>query len=107
MLTFSLNDGQTLTTPEQTALQTKIGVSGGSASAVLFTAQTLTAPQQTQALTNQGVTAAGRITGLDVQTLLDGGAYGSYGVASTFYTGVLTPEMFRAVFGAVRTYLDA
>jgi 4-hydroxybenzoyl-CoA reductase subunit alpha len=36
-----------------------------------------------------GVTKDGRITGLDLQTLLDGGAYGSYGVASTFYTGAL------------------
>src|SRR5581483_9360925 len=29
------------------------------------------------------------ITGMHVRTLLDGGAYGSYGVASTFYTGAL------------------
>ncbi len=36
-----------------------------------------------------GVSKDGRITGLDLQTLLDGGAYGSYGVASTFYTGAL------------------
>jgi len=36
-----------------------------------------------------GVSADGKITGLDLQTLLDGGAYGSYGVASTFYTGAL------------------
>ena len=36
-----------------------------------------------------GLTNDGRITGLDLQTLLDGGAYGSYGVASTFYTGAL------------------
>ena len=36
-----------------------------------------------------GVTREGRITGVDLQTLLDGGAYGSYGVASTFYTGAL------------------
>jgi 4-hydroxybenzoyl-CoA reductase subunit alpha len=36
-----------------------------------------------------GVTKDGAITGLDVRTLLDGGAYGSYGVASTFYTGAL------------------
>jgi 4-hydroxybenzoyl-CoA reductase alpha subunit len=36
-----------------------------------------------------GVTKDGTITGLDLQTLLDGGAYGSYGVASTFYTGAL------------------
>lgn len=36
-----------------------------------------------------GVNNDGKITGLDLQTLLDGGAYGSYGVASTFYTGAL------------------
>ena len=36
-----------------------------------------------------GVNNDGRMTGLDLQTLLDGGAYGSYGVASTFYTGAL------------------
>jgi 4-hydroxybenzoyl-CoA reductase subunit alpha len=36
-----------------------------------------------------GVSSDGRITGMDLQTLLDGGAYGSYGVASTFYTGAL------------------
>src|SRR5437762_8857622 len=36
-----------------------------------------------------GVKMDGTITGLHVKTLLDGGAYGSYGVASTFYTGAL------------------
>ena len=36
-----------------------------------------------------GVKSDGSITGLEVRTLLDGGAYGSYGVASTFYTGAL------------------
>jgi 4-hydroxybenzoyl-CoA reductase subunit alpha len=36
-----------------------------------------------------GVKRDGTITGMRVQTLLDGGAYGSYGVASTFYTGAL------------------
>src|SRR5205809_3372333 len=36
-----------------------------------------------------GVKSDGSITGLQVRTLLDGGAYGSYGVASTFYTGAL------------------
>jgi 4-hydroxybenzoyl-CoA reductase alpha subunit len=36
-----------------------------------------------------GVKRDGSITGVDLQTLLDGGAYGSYGVASTFYTGAL------------------
>jgi 4-hydroxybenzoyl-CoA reductase subunit alpha len=36
-----------------------------------------------------GVKNDGTITGMHVRTLLDGGAYGSYGVASTFYTGAL------------------
>jgi 4-hydroxybenzoyl-CoA reductase subunit alpha len=36
-----------------------------------------------------GVKMDGAITGMHVKTLLDGGAYGSYGVASTFYTGAL------------------
>src|SRR6266496_75620 len=36
-----------------------------------------------------GVKQDGSITGMHVQTVLDGGAYGSYGVASTFYTGAL------------------
>ena len=36
-----------------------------------------------------GVNDDGTIAGMDLQTLLDGGAYGSYGVASTFYTGAL------------------
>jgi CO/xanthine dehydrogenase Mo-binding subunit len=36
-----------------------------------------------------GVTKTGRITALDFQSYLDGGAYGSYGTASTFYTGAL------------------
>jgi 4-hydroxybenzoyl-CoA reductase subunit alpha len=36
-----------------------------------------------------GVMRDGTIAGMHVKTLLDGGAYGSYGVASTFYTGAL------------------
>src|SRR5512132_1928651 len=36
-----------------------------------------------------GVKKDGAITGMHFQTFLDGGAYGSYGVASTFYTGAL------------------
>jgi 4-hydroxybenzoyl-CoA reductase alpha subunit len=36
-----------------------------------------------------GVRNDGTITGVQLRTLLDGGAYGSYGVASTFYTGAL------------------
>jgi CO/xanthine dehydrogenase Mo-binding subunit len=36
-----------------------------------------------------GVTREGRITAMHFRSALDGGAYGSYGVASTFYTGAL------------------
>jgi 4-hydroxybenzoyl-CoA reductase alpha subunit len=36
-----------------------------------------------------GIKRDGTITGVHLRTLLDGGAYGSYGVASTFYTGAL------------------
>ena len=36
-----------------------------------------------------GVTNEGKITAMHFRTALDGGAYGSYGVASTFYTGAL------------------
>ncbi len=42
-----------------------------------------------------GVSKDGRLTGIDLQTLLDGGAYGSYGVASTFYTGALQTVTYR------------
>ncbi len=36
-----------------------------------------------------GVKNDGTLTALHLKTLLDGGGYGSYGVASTFYTGAL------------------
>jgi 4-hydroxybenzoyl-CoA reductase subunit alpha len=36
-----------------------------------------------------GVTRDGRISAMHFRSALDGGAYGSYGVASTFYTGAL------------------
>ncbi|MFN2397039.1 MAG: molybdopterin cofactor-binding domain-containing protein [Gemmatimonadaceae bacterium] len=36
-----------------------------------------------------GVTRDGRIVAMDFTSFLDGGAYGSYGVASTYYTGAL------------------
>src|SRR5262245_59178109 len=42
-----------------------------------------------------GVKLDGTITGLHVKTLLDGGAYGSYGVASTFYTGALQTVTYQ------------
>ncbi len=56
-----------------------------------------------------GVTSDGRITGLDLQTLLDGGAYGSYGVASTFYTGALqtvTYDIPRYRFRGCRVFTN-
>jgi 4-hydroxybenzoyl-CoA reductase subunit alpha len=42
-----------------------------------------------------GVRQDGSIAGMDLQTLLDGGAYGSYGVASTFYTGALQTVTYQ------------
>ncbi|HUF47388.1 MAG TPA: molybdopterin cofactor-binding domain-containing protein [Vicinamibacterales bacterium] len=42
-----------------------------------------------------GVTKDGQLTGVDLQTLLDGGAYGSYGAASTFYTGALQTVTYQ------------
>ncbi len=42
-----------------------------------------------------GVDQEGNITGMQVRTCLDGGAYGSYGVASTFYTGALQTVTYR------------
>ena len=56
-----------------------------------------------------GVTKEGKLTGMHLQTLLDGGGYGSYGPASTFYTGVLTPvtyELPRFKFEACRTFTN-
>jgi 4-hydroxybenzoyl-CoA reductase alpha subunit len=42
-----------------------------------------------------GFTKRGGITGCHLKTWLDGGAYGSYGVASTFYTGVINPVTYK------------
>src|SRR3989441_6887124 len=42
-----------------------------------------------------GVKRAGAITGMHLQTLIDGGAYGSYGVASTFYCGALQTTTYH------------
>jgi 4-hydroxybenzoyl-CoA reductase alpha subunit len=56
-----------------------------------------------------GVTRDGRLTAMHLQTLLDGGAYGSHGPASTFYTGVLTPvtyELPRFKFEACRVFTN-
>jgi 4-hydroxybenzoyl-CoA reductase subunit alpha len=56
-----------------------------------------------------GVTKDGRIVGHSVESLLDGGAYGSYGVASTFYTGALetvTYRIDRYQFRGCRTFTN-
>ncbi|HVE65263.1 MAG TPA: molybdopterin cofactor-binding domain-containing protein, partial [Thermoanaerobaculia bacterium] len=42
-----------------------------------------------------GVKKNGAITAMHFQTVLDGGAYGSYGVASTYYTGALQTVTYR------------
>ena len=42
-----------------------------------------------------GVTKDGAITAMHFQTALDGGGYGSYGVASTYYTGALQTVTYR------------
>ncbi len=42
-----------------------------------------------------GVNNDGTITAMHLKTLIDGGAYGSYGVASTFYTGALQTVTYR------------
>ena len=54
-----------------------------------------------------GVNATGKITALHFRTLLDGGAYGSYGVASTYYTGALqtvTYDVERYRFQGARAF---
>lgn len=56
-----------------------------------------------------GVKNDGSIVAMDLQTLLDGGAYGSYGVASTFYTGQLqtvTYHVPRYRFRGCRTFTN-
>ncbi|HEY3093809.1 MAG TPA: molybdopterin cofactor-binding domain-containing protein [Vicinamibacterales bacterium] len=56
-----------------------------------------------------GVMKDGTLTGVDLQTLLDGGAYGSYGVASTFYTGALqtvTYDIPRYRFRGCRVFTN-
>ena len=42
-----------------------------------------------------GVAKDGAITGMHFRSLLDGGGYGSYGVASTYYTGALQTVTYK------------
>jgi 4-hydroxybenzoyl-CoA reductase alpha subunit len=56
-----------------------------------------------------GVTRDGRITAMHCKTLLDGGGYGSYGVASTYYTGALqtvTYQVERYRFQGARAFTN-
>ena len=56
-----------------------------------------------------GVTKDGAITGMHFRSLLDGGGYGSYGVASTYYTGALqtvTYHVPRYKFQGARAFTN-
>jgi 4-hydroxybenzoyl-CoA reductase alpha subunit len=56
-----------------------------------------------------GADKTGRIKALHFKTALDGGAYGSYGVASTYYTGALqtvTYEVERYKFQGLRVFTN-
>jgi 4-hydroxybenzoyl-CoA reductase alpha subunit len=56
-----------------------------------------------------GVDETGRIVGMHFRTLLDGGAYGSYGVASAYYTGALqtvTYQVDRYRFQGARAFTN-
>jgi 4-hydroxybenzoyl-CoA reductase subunit alpha len=56
-----------------------------------------------------GVTRDGKLAGMHLQTLVDGGGYGGYGAASTFYTGALqtvTYELPRYKFEAARVFTN-
>ncbi|MDF1702440.1 MAG: molybdopterin-dependent oxidoreductase [Planctomycetota bacterium] len=51
----------------------------------------------------------GSITGMHFQSLLDGGGYGSYGVASTYYTGALQTVTYKVPkyrFDGVRCFTN-
>jgi 4-hydroxybenzoyl-CoA reductase subunit alpha len=56
-----------------------------------------------------GFRSDGTLTGQHLKTALDGGAYGSYGVASTYYTGALqtvTYDLPAYRFDGVRVYTN-
>ena len=56
-----------------------------------------------------GVSADGRITAMHLKSALDGGAYGSYGAASVFYTGTLqtvTYDIPAYKFEGVRVFTN-
>ncbi|HLZ48392.1 MAG TPA: molybdopterin cofactor-binding domain-containing protein, partial [Candidatus Limnocylindria bacterium] len=56
-----------------------------------------------------GVTNDGEITAVHFQSWLDGGAYASYGIATTYYTGALLTVTYRVPaykFDGVRVYTN-
>ncbi|NJN14406.1 MAG: molybdopterin-dependent oxidoreductase [Planctomycetes bacterium] len=56
-----------------------------------------------------GLRKDGSITGIHFESLLDGGSYGSYGVASTYYTGALQTVTYRVPtyrFDGVRAFTN-
>jgi 4-hydroxybenzoyl-CoA reductase subunit alpha len=56
-----------------------------------------------------GVNRDGKLTGMHLQTILDGGAYGSHGIASTFYTAALQPLTYhlpRYAWDACRVFTN-
>ena len=59
--------------------------------------------------TKTGYKKDGSITAMHHRTILDGGAYGGHGVASTFYTGILqttTHNVPHYQFEAVRVFTN-
>jgi 4-hydroxybenzoyl-CoA reductase subunit alpha len=59
--------------------------------------------------TKTGYKKDGSITAMRHRTILDGGAYGGHGVASTFYTGILQPTTYTLPhyrFEAVRVFTN-
>ncbi len=56
-----------------------------------------------------GFRSDGSMTGMHLKTALDGGAFGSYGVASTYYTGALqtvTYQLPRYRFDSIRAFTN-
>jgi len=56
-----------------------------------------------------GLKRNGSLTGIHFESLLDGGAYGSYGVASTYYSGALQTVTYKVPtyrFDGVRTFTN-
>lgn len=56
-----------------------------------------------------GVKRDGELTGLAVKIFLDGGAFSSFGIASTYYTGALTPITYKLPaykFDGVRVFTN-